>query len=177
EMLVARPITGRARGPSYRAGWKWPRSTCVLGPLCLRNELLIRVLDLFGRRGILTFTRKEPRVDHDDLVEIERNRRLVDRRHGALFIIRSLHTEARHHIAVRAYVRFSDIFLRRLRRPTPRTRLFLDRVSLAGVGLAIARIFDPFESARWDSEEVRRPLTQETLLEAVAERALSFPNG
>ena len=71
-------------------------------------------------------------------------------------------------------MRFSDIFLRCLRRPTPRTCLLLDRVSLAGVGLAIARILEPLQGTHRNPKQVGRPLAQETLLETMAERALSF---
>src|SRR5439155_5056792 len=36
------------------------------------------------------------------------------------------------------------------------------------------RIFEPFEGARWNPKKIRRSLTQKTLLETVAQRALAL---
>src|SRR5438128_12646059 len=60
EDLVHRLIARDNRSTRHRPCWSRPRSTCRLGPLCLRNELLIGILDLFRSRRIQTLTREEP---------------------------------------------------------------------------------------------------------------------
>ena len=69
---------------------------------------------------------------------------------------------------------FGNILYGSLRGSTARARLFLYGIPFVGVGLAVLGIFEPFEGARWNPEKIRRSLTQKTLLETVAQRALAF---
>src|SRR5207247_9989320 len=70
-----------------------------------------------------------------------------------------------------------DVFLRRLRRPAARARFLLDRVALAGIGLAITGIFETFHRSHRDPEQIGRPFAEEALLEPMAERTLPLADG
>src|SRR5436309_13100083 len=172
EDLIDRLIACHDRGTRYGACWSCPRSACRLWTIRFRNKLLIRILDLFRRRRFGPFTSKEPCVNGDEFVEAQRNRWLVNRRHRAFAIIRPLHPKANHHIAVGAGMRFWDVLSRRRCCPAARTRLLLDRISLAGVTLAIPGIFKPLQRTRRNPEQAGYPLAEEALPEPMAEEAL-----
>src|SRR5207253_5243952 len=69
---------------------------------------------------------------------------------------------------------FGNILYGSLRGSTARARLFLYGIPFVGVGLAVLGIFEPFEGARGNPEKIRRSLTQKTLLETMAQRALAL---
>src|SRR5205807_7025823 len=143
-------------------------------PVLLRNKLEVGFLDLIRRRRFAALAREQPRIHGNQLVNGKTDRRLVDRRHRAFFIVRSLHPKACDDIAVRTRMGFGNILYGSLRGSTARARLFLYGIPFVGVGLAVLGIFEPFEGARWNPEKIRRSLTQKTLLETMAQRALAL---
>ena len=97
-------------------------------------------------------------------------------RHRTFFVIGSFDSESGNHIAIRAGVRFGNVFSSTLSRPAPRTRLLLHRIALAGIFLAVFGIREAFKRTGWNAKEVRRTLTEEALLKTMAQWTLPLAN-
>src|SRR5688572_19401360 len=101
----------------------------------------------------------------------------MDGRHGAFLVIGALRPKSGDDEATRARMGFRDILLGVFSSAGSWERFLLGRITRFSFSLMVAGVLDLLFGALRNTKEVRRPFTEEALIEPMAQGTLPFSDG